>query len=347
MDQKSARQIGWGILALIALGWLAWEFRAEVLPSAAREDDTGIARHSYEEIVRQTREVAARYPAMVEIIESREQTTQGRRVIAARVGQREESAEGRARPVAILVEGLHGIEFLNVVPRLISGFLGFWEQKEHPVTRFLERGGIILMVPIANPDGYELGQRRNARFDVDGWGHDLNRDWADPAWNDLATRREEVAFKEGPPKGAVFREVETRFVRDLVAGEMARGNRRFALSVGYHCCVDYLFFPWIRVLGDDCPATSQKTRDLHRRAGEHFKRVFGIDFGTGDTVIPGTMDRYFAQVYPGSVNLTFDAESVNVAEGAGGGERRNMSSTVHYELVRHLRVFEQVLAELE
>ena len=58
------------------------------------------------------------------------------------------------RPAVIISGATHGNEYLNIEDRLPRWFLENWESSPG-VTKFMKAGGVIFIVPIMNPDGYD------------------------------------------------------------------------------------------------------------------------------------------------------------------------------------------------
>jgi murein peptide amidase A len=99
---------------------------------------------------------------------------------------------GSGLPVTLVFAGIHGSERSSV--ELATRFLEVLDGEPDSVDR-----GTIVVAPLVNPDGYERGERWNAR------GVDLNRNF--PAWNWDGSSR-------GGPRPAS--EPETRFVLGLL-----------------------------------------------------------------------------------------------------------------------------------
>src|SRR5262245_21481494 len=99
---------------------------------------------------------------------------------------------GSGHPVTFVFAGIHGSERSSV--ELASRFLEALDDEPDSFG-----AGTIVVAPLVNPDGYERGERWNAR------GVDLNRNF--PAWN-----------WEGAPRGGPepASEPETRFVLRLL-----------------------------------------------------------------------------------------------------------------------------------
>lgn len=134
--------------------------------------------------------------------------------------QRRAPAAGTKQQVVLITGATHGNEFLHVEDRLPQRFIA--DRRSKPGVRaFFEQGGIVLIVPVANPDGYERHTRDNLN------GVDLNRD-----------------FALLPAGETNFREVETRALARRIDHEMQDGKKRLALTVDYHCCAGSLLYPW-------------------------------------------------------------------------------------------------------
>jgi predicted deacylase len=74
------------------------------------------------------------------------------------------------RPAVLITQAIHGNEYQQIVDRLVLDYSN--GKKTLPgLEDFLEGGGLVYLVPIVNPDGYERRQRENRQ------GYDLNRDW--------------------------------------------------------------------------------------------------------------------------------------------------------------------------
>jgi hypothetical protein len=124
------------------------------------------------------------------------------------------------RPAVVISGSTHGNEYLNIEDRLPRWFLE--NQKTSPgLAKFLNAGGVIFVVPILNPDGYERRMRSNAH-EVD-----LNRDF------DLLPENERN-----------FKEPESRAVAAWLDSEIRDQDLDLKVSVDYHCCADSLLFPW-------------------------------------------------------------------------------------------------------
>jgi hypothetical protein len=124
------------------------------------------------------------------------------------------------RPAVLISGSTHGNEYLHIEDRLPGWFVDNRDSSPG-VMKFLNAGGIIYIIPILNPDGYERRTRENAD------GVDLNRDF------DLLPAHEQK-----------FREPETRLLAQYLDGDIVASHARLKLTVDYHCCDGSLLFPW-------------------------------------------------------------------------------------------------------
>ena len=124
------------------------------------------------------------------------------------------------RPAVLISGSTHGNEYLNIEDRLPQWFLEN-RRTSAGLTRFLNAGGVVYIIPIVNPDGYDRDTRGNNN------GVDLNRDF------DLI-----------PTGDTGFREVETRSLAEFLERDFSAENVELKVSVDYHCCDGSLLFPW-------------------------------------------------------------------------------------------------------
>src|SRR5690606_4664290 len=82
---------------------------------------------------------------------------------------------GFTRTAVVMTGAIHGNEYLNIEDRLPEELIARARSGSGSVASFLSAGGVLVFVPIVNPDGYESRSRYNAK------GVDLNRDWDVPS----------------------------------------------------------------------------------------------------------------------------------------------------------------------
>ena len=184
--------------------------------------DSGISSgKSFEAIISDFRALSTRFTGQTEIIEYG-QSTSGRPLTMMKIMNRTISATstGQQRPAVLISEGIHGNEYLNITDRLPEQFLA-GQQANSGFQRFVAAGGVVFVVPILNPDGYEARQRENAQ------GQDLNRDWS---------------IKAAGNNG--FTQPETRLLAERIRQEAQAGNLAVKATMEYHCCIGGLIYPW-------------------------------------------------------------------------------------------------------
>lgn len=199
--------------------------------------------------------------------------------------------------VVVIEQAIHGNEYLALTDKVAVTILR--SPATYPaIERFLANGGIIYLVPIVNPDGFERWTRANAH------SVDLNRDFT-------VNRTRTIAFSE-PESLALARATESWIAQD---------NGRFVLFFDTHCCQGVgersLMHPWgnTSTLTDgSVPAIDVP---LYRRAGEIFTTLYpGSFFGSTVEAIgyptEGSVDEYVYERFPprgatpGLISLTYE-----------------------------------------
>jgi hypothetical protein len=140
----------------------------------------------------------------------------GRALVALRIGPGHAGA-----PAALITGATHGNEYLHIVDRVPS-----WLVDEEPSPgrdAFFARSGAVFVVPVFNPDGYEMHRRRNAS------GIDLNRD-----------------FDQAQTGFVGFASPETSSFIAFLDGALSEGGLELQLAVDYHCCTPRgaMLRPW-------------------------------------------------------------------------------------------------------
>lgn len=182
--------------------------------------DSGIDGPPYSQIFQQMADLTTQYPGWATIFDYG-QTNQGKTMRLIKIQDPSYGIrDGEYRPAVLISGSTHGDEYLNIEDRLAEWFLSN-RQTSPGVTRFLASGGIIYVIPILNPDGYDNDQRGNSR------GVDLNRDF------DLL-----------PTGDRFFREPETRLLTQWLDQELIVSGARLKVTLDYHCCVGALVLPW-------------------------------------------------------------------------------------------------------
>lgn len=243
--------------------------------------DSGIRGPAYSEILAAHAQLATQYPGWASVHDYGA-SVDGRILRAVRI-QNPDLPEGEHRPGVIISGSIHGNEYLNIEDRLAAWFLA--NKATSPgLMRYLNAGGVIYVIPILNPDGYDTRNRGNSN------GVDLNRDF------DLI-----------PVQEPNFREVETSSLRDFLDGEMAANMVDLRVTVDYHCCDGSLLFPWSYTM-NDLPAD---TLAGHNTIARLMNEIIGDDYRFGSTgqVLGynprGTSKDYFFAKY-GALAFTFE-----------------------------------------
>jgi hypothetical protein len=196
---------------------------AAAAPARAETDgkisDSGISGPPYAAIYEDTAALARAHVGWADVFDYG-RSPQGRPLRLIRIQSPVRAAAGGQRPAVLISGATHGNEYLHVEDRLAGYFLAERE-RGGGVQRFLAQGGLLYVVPIVNPDGYEAKRRENSR------GVDLNRDF------DLL-----------PTKEAHFRETESRALAEFLAKDFAAQGVQLKLAVDYHCCDGSILYPW-------------------------------------------------------------------------------------------------------
>jgi len=177
-----------------------------------------------------------------------------------------------SRPAVLITGSIHGNEYLSIADRLPESLLKA-SDLYGSINQYVMKGGVVMFVPIVNPDGYEARKRHNAK------GADLNRDW------------------DVPPAGHKgFKQVETRLLANHIESIVTKRNLRLKVAVEYHCCIGALLYPW------SYTRKPIPTPDLtkHKQIGKLADPFLNIAVGTtpqilGYTPLGTAKDYYYAK----------------------------------------------------
>ncbi|MCK6599766.1 MAG: hypothetical protein L6Q37_15475, partial [Bdellovibrionaceae bacterium] len=141
------------------------------LKSLGKESDSGIKGPSYAELVRYFSTLPQKYPEQVQLF-NYGMTPKKRPLLALRIAypQRFLVTRSSVGPAILITGATHGNEYLNIEDRLPEWFAA-QAPKNHTLDSYFKTGGVIYIIPIFNPDGYDTRRRENSR------GIDLNRDY--------------------------------------------------------------------------------------------------------------------------------------------------------------------------
>lgn len=264
------------------------------------DSDSGIRGPSYKKISEALFELEKKYPQTAEVL-NYGKSHAGKPLHIIKIGRK----DLKLRHPAVYIGGsIHGNEYLNIEDRLPGWFL---EQSEVPsdVKDFLDRGGVIYVAPILNPDGYDKRMRGNDNF------VDLNRDFT--------VRSAEV---EG------FQEPETRSLVEFLKKDLVKDQRRLSLAMDYHCCIGALLHPW------SFTGPVMKPRDFYRHSeiGRIMQANLGpeVQYGTTPVILgysaKGTSKDFYFEEF-GALGFTFEG-------------RRNMEDKFFED---HTKMWSQIL----
>jgi Zinc carboxypeptidase len=187
---------------------------------------------------------------------------------------KKETTNRKLRPTLVMSGSTHGSEYLNIEDRLPRE-LTKKAKAAGPVAQFIKDGGVLVFIPILNPDGYDAHQRENAE------GVDLNRDWT---------------VKRADVKG--FREPETRLLAERLEKLRQEDNLQFKVTVDYHCCAGAFLYPWS--FRNAPPIASRDSAEFHK-IGEMVTRHLGIETGRTGEILgyypSGTTKDYYFDRY--------------------------------------------------
>ncbi len=189
----------------------------------------------------------------------------------------------KQRPAVLITGATHGNEYIHIADRLPEYFLTNKETAPG-LKRYLDAGGVIFIVPIVNPDGYDRDRRTNNN------GADLNRDFA------LLPARE--------PN---FEQPETAQLAEALDQEIVADDLKLEVTVDYHCCDGSLLFPWAYSRTNLPEGDLTRHRDAALLMQEHIDSRY--EYGSTGQVLGyyprGTSKDYYYAKY-GSRAYTFE-----------------------------------------
>jgi len=229
--------------------------------------DSGIYGPDYEEILSDLERLEAEHPKYASLFDYGT-SVDGRTLRMLIVAKK--GALGSNRPTVQITGSIHGNEYLSIADRLPEAFLSNVKHKRGPIFEFINQGGVVLFVPIVNPDGYERRSRYNSK------GKDLNRDW------DV-----DISGKKG------FTQPETATLSQALIDQKKKLSLDLKVTVDYHCCAGALLYPWAYT------SKPMASGDLsyHREYAKHAKGL-NIRYGTVGNILGylangTTMDYYY------------------------------------------------------
>ncbi len=257
------------------------------------QEDSGIRGPAYSAIVSAIKSLGQTHSVVAQTI-SYGQTMGGREMIAIKIAKNMTSTT--QRPGVLITGSIHGNEFLNIENNLPEWFLKNRDTSPG-LKKFLDNNGVILVVPIYNPDGYDERKRENNN------GIDLNRDY------------------DGPTEGVTkFKEQESKNFKTMLANQVQQSNIKLKMTFDYHCCIGAIIYPW----GHKTARLPSPALEAHKtRASLMIKHFASSNYKVGQlydvlnyTASGASMD-YFYDTY-GSTAL--------VLEGAKGTETQKFNN---------------------
>jgi hypothetical protein len=254
------------------------------------ESDSGIDGPKYENIVEELKNLQMQFGKdFVEVVPYGKSVL-GKTLFLLRIGKSKpvsfkyRNVNWYALKKAILMTGVtHGNEFLgveNLLPRAILS------SKMNSFYDFINSGGVLYVVPIFNPDGYERDERENAN------NVDLNRD-----------------YTVVPLKIPGFTQPETLNLVNYLERDLVASNAKLVFTLDYHCCIGAFIHPW------SFTKKSIPIKDLetHQTLAKRLIQIFGSRYLYGSTydvlgyLGKGTSKDYYYDHF-GAISFTYEGE---------------------------------------
>ncbi len=174
--------------------------------------DSGYRGPAYEKLLSSLDQAQKEQAESIEVIRYG-RSVEGRDLALVRIADPKVSSKAvEPRPAVLITQAIHGNEYQQIADRIVLDFSS-GAKTFAGLHDFLDEGGIVYIVPVVNPDGYERRQRENRQ------GYDLNRDWP-------STYNQVDGFK-GP---------ETKALAEFVKADLKKWGAILKLSFDYHCC---------------------------------------------------------------------------------------------------------------
>lgn len=253
--------------------------------------DSGIRGPAYSTLVSTFKDLTGKHAGIAKLIPYG-QSAQGRELLMLRLGNPQASGP---RPAIYFGATIHGDEFLGIEDKMPQWFLE--NRTTSPgVKKFFDAGGILYLVPIINPDGYDNRTRGNTT------GQDLNRDY------------------NGKEEGIAnnFRNPETKNLVDALHADVTASGAQVRMTMDYHCCLGAFIYPWAH------KRTRLPEPDLgeHKALAQKMAGYLGTNYRSGQVpdlvgyLASGSSSDYYYETF-GARAFTF--------EGAEGTEVRNFA----------------------
>ncbi len=213
-------------------------FAILLLFSTASHSQTGNAQlfHSLDKITLLLDKFRSRYPHIISEKESIGKSVEGREIWAVKVSDNPDVDEDE--PEILYNSLIHGNEPMSmmVLVEFLTHILNNYDSD--PEISYLINNRELFFVPVINPDGYTLRQRKNRRDNEDGsYGVDLNRNFGYMWETSTGSINLETTshMYRGP---APFSEPESIALRDFC------DKRNFVIANNMHYFGHWIYYPW-------------------------------------------------------------------------------------------------------
>jgi predicted deacylase len=268
-------------------------------------EDSGVRPWpKYLDIQNKLLQVAVKFPKQAQVVKYGK-TVKNLDLTLLRIESPSANRTQPGRPAVEISGAIHGNEYLGIEENLAIYFLEH-QNELRGFQLFMAAGGVVYVIPVVNPDGFERQRRQNFH------GEDLNRD-----------------FDILPTGEKKFTQPETQALARYIDSEMTGRKLRLAFSLDYHCCVPAFITPWTYT--DAYP--SQPDLAVFNEVTELQKKTIGFEAGNAAATVgylaPGSTVDYFYAKY-GTLAFTI--------EGRSGGEAQ--------QFAQHVRFFDALFERL-
>lgn len=239
-------------------------------------------------------------------------SVRGKSLTLVRVGL-DDGKPMAGRSAVLMSEATHGNEYLGVGHLLLPWLV---EQARSGTNDFFRKGGVVLVVPVINPDGYEYHRMTPPDQLTQEGGPDSGNSWGRMNAHQVDLNRD---FRVKGANFDGFDEPESKALAEGVDKVLAGASLRVA--VDYHCCIGNGALLYSYAFSES-RALPKADEDRVRRFGGFLQRELkGAALGTspniaGYAAVGTTMDYYYE---------TYKAAAITY-EGKYGGESNRFDS---------------------
>lgn len=239
------------------------------------------------------------------------------------------------RPAVVITGALHGNEDLGIEMRLAQRFVRDPDTLKG-LASYLSAGGVIYVVPVVNPDGFDAQARINAASEVIGRNDpislELDPDRRDP--RELGNLNRDFAVL--PLSQSRFTQRESSELASYIDDDLRLNSLQLAFALDYHCCANVAIIPWsYRNSGPqekDLGEFGWAAQKLREHFGETFQVATFHRLFPGSGNAPGSSTDYYYARY-NTIALAF--------EGARGGEAPRLQQHLMFLDAVFLRLAER------